>query len=112
MSLLSAIQNETTESKNLDKKQIAKEVAEKTGSEAEPERTGSDVALGAAIASVGLSLYEYYVEGDKQQGLFVGLWAPTILAFASYLKQKSMEERLEQSIVAGSTVRGVRNLLK
>jgi hypothetical protein len=93
--------------------ETAKGIAEKVESrDAEPESAGSDLAVGAAAASVGLSLYEYYIRGDRERGIFVGLWAPTILAFASYLKQKSMEERLEESLVAGSTVRGLRNLLQ
>ena len=82
------------------------------GAEAEPERTGADAAVVAAGASVLLALYEFYVEKNRTQGLFVGLWAPTILGFASYLKQKSMEERLEQSMGVGSAIRSIRRLLE
>lgn len=40
----------------------------------------------AAIGSVALALYYYYVRGEKQRGQFVGLWPATILALAIYLK--------------------------
>lgn len=78
----------------------------------EPESTGGDAALSAAGLSVLFALYEYYIRGNKHDGLFVGLWAPTILAFASYLKQRSMEKRLEQSMFGGSAMRSIRKLLE
>lgn len=80
--------------------------------EGEPERTGADLAVVASLASVALSLNEFFVKGNRERGIFVGLWAPTILGFSSYLKQKAIEERLEESLVAGSTVRGIRNFLQ
>ncbi|MFC4358016.1 hypothetical protein ACFO0N_08660 [Halobium salinum] len=89
----------------------AKKAKQAKRSEGEPESTGGDAALGAAIASVGLSLYTYYVQGDKEQGVFIGLWAPTILGFATYLKQKSTEERLENSLLGGSAARRLKKLL-
>ncbi|MFP9059202.1 hypothetical protein ACLI4R_01580 [Natrialbaceae archaeon A-chndr2] len=64
-----------------------------------PEKTDSTDALGpaaiASIASVGLSWYYFFLRGDRQRGLFVGLWAPTILSFASYLNQRGMKRQLE-----------------
>jgi hypothetical protein len=58
---------------------------------------GSDPAILAAGASVLLALYTYYVRGNEQQGIFVGHWAPTILAFASYLRQKDIDEQLDRA---------------
>jgi hypothetical protein len=43
-------------------------------------------AVLAAVGSVGLALYYYYVRGDKQRGQFVGLWPTSILALAIYFK--------------------------
>ena len=60
---------------------------------AETAERGADIALVAAGASVLFSWYEFYVRGDKASGLFVGLWPPTILAFASYIQQKSEAKR-------------------
>ena len=77
----------------------------------EPESTGSDLALIGAAASVLLSWYEFYLRENAFNGLFIALWPPTILAFASYLKQRSMEERFEQSL-AGSTAQTLRGLLE
>ena len=62
----------------------------------QPERAGSDIALLGAAASVLLSWYEFYYRGNKTGGIFVGLWPPTILAFASYLRQRGMEDELRQ----------------
>jgi hypothetical protein len=58
---------------------------------------GTDPAILAAGASVALALYVYYVKGDKQQGIFVGHWAPTILAFASYLRQKGIDDQIDRA---------------
>lgn len=48
----------------------------------------------ASMASIGLALYFYYVQGDKQRGQFVGFWPVTILAFASFLKLEEIKELL------------------
>jgi hypothetical protein len=55
-------------------------------------RSGDPIAL-AAIASVFLSLFTYYGRSKKQQGIFVGLWAPTLLAMASYVDRRANEEQ-------------------
>lgn len=55
------------------------------------------VALGAA-ASVALSWLLFYGKGDKEQGLFVGLWAPTLLGAASYMKQMHLAKKLEKGL--------------
>ena len=47
----------------------------------------------AAIGSVALALYYYYVRGDKQRGQFIGLWPGTILGLASYLKLNEISEQ-------------------
>lgn len=49
------------------------------------------VAL-AAAASVLYSWYMFYVREDETYGLFVGLWPPTLLAFASYLRTQEADE--------------------
>ena len=48
------------------------------------------VGLIASMASVVGSLYLYFVSGDEQLGIFVGLWAPTLI-----LATKEIEEWLE-----------------
>lgn len=58
----------------------------------ELESTGLGPAGLAAVGSVALALYYYYVRGDKQKGQFVGLWPATILGLASYLKISRQEE--------------------
>jgi hypothetical protein len=40
----------------------------------------------AAIGSVLYSWYQFYVQENEAYGLFTGLWAPTLLAFANYLQ--------------------------
>jgi hypothetical protein len=64
------------------------------GTQSAAKGTASDPAVLAAGASVLLALYTYYVKGDKQQGIFIGHWAPTILAVASYLRQQDIDEKV------------------
>ncbi|GAA0251465.1 hypothetical protein GCM10009000_079840 [Halobacterium noricense] len=59
------------------------------------EESTRDVAILASGASVLLAWHQYFLRGNKERGLFIGLWPPTILAFASYFNQKRMEQRLE-----------------
>lgn len=37
----------------------------------------------AAFISFVLSVYLYFISGDERTGIFVGLWVPSILSFAS-----------------------------
>ncbi|WP_327051482.1 hypothetical protein [Halomicrococcus gelatinilyticus] len=74
------------------------------------EESTRDVAIIASAMSVLLAWHQFFVRGDKERGLFVGLWPPTILAFASYFNQKRMEERLE-SIGASSIVKSLDQML-
>jgi hypothetical protein len=55
------------------------------------------VAL-AAILSIGFSWFVYHIQGNKAYGIFVGLWAPTMLAAASYFKQLQLAEKLENGL--------------
>jgi hypothetical protein len=57
---------------------------------------GSDAFVAAAGASVLFSWYQYHVRGNKHYGLFTGLWAPTILAFASYIQDADMRQAVDQ----------------
>jgi len=69
------------------------------------EQTGMDPAVMASAASVALSWYFYFVKGDKLSGLFVGLWPPTFLAFASYFEQTRMSDMVKKA--TGSSGSGV-----
>jgi hypothetical protein len=56
------------------------------------EDTATDVTVLAAATSVVLALHQFFVRGNRMQGVFIGLWPPTILAFASYYNQKRIEK--------------------
>lgn len=56
---------------------------------------GSNPVVMIAAASVLFSWYQYHVRGNKHYGLFTGLWAPTLLAFASYVQDADLEETVE-----------------
>jgi len=49
-----------------------------------------------AGASVLFSWYQYHIRGNKHYGLFTGLWAPTLLAFASYIQDADLTEAVEE----------------
>ena len=51
----------------------------------------SRIGFVASMLSVALSLYIYFVSGDKELGIFVGLWAPTLI-----LATKEIENMLEK----------------
>lgn len=57
----------------------------------------TDIAILASAASVLLSWHQFFVRGNRERGIFIGLWPPTILAFASYFNQKRMKRRMESS---------------
>lgn len=57
----------------------------------------TDPAIVASAASVVLAWYQFFVRGNREMGLFVGLWPPTILAFASYFNQTRMADRLRRA---------------
>jgi len=66
---------------------VTKSHDETTGEVGQPPVSGSmGPAAWAAIGSVALALYFYYVRGDKQRGQFIGLWPATILSLAAYRK--------------------------
>ncbi len=44
------------------------------------------IGLIASILSVLGSLYIYFISEDKQLGIFVGLWAPTLILLASEIE--------------------------
>ncbi|WP_232687146.1 hypothetical protein [Halobacterium zhouii] len=59
------------------------------------KRTGTDPIVLASVASVALSWFYFYVRGERLKGIFVGLWPPTLLAFASYFRQQEMQESMK-----------------
>lgn len=77
----------------MDTPRLSKSRSEEAGDVA--GQTAADPAVLAAGFSVALSWYLYFGRGDRHGGLFVGLWPPTILAFASYFNQTRMSESLE-----------------
>jgi hypothetical protein len=71
---------------------------EATGTVAdEIDESGMGPAAMAAIGSVALALYYYYVRGEKQRGQFVGLWPATILGLAAYLKLDEIKQLLTEA---------------
>lgn len=51
----------------------------------------SRIGFVASMLSVVGSLYVYFVTGDERLGIFVGLWAPTLI-----LASKEIETMLEK----------------
>ncbi|MEQ9308663.1 MAG: hypothetical protein RLN90_04360 [Balneolaceae bacterium] len=46
--------------------------------------------LGSALASMILSIYFWFMV-DKDAGLFIGIWVPSLLGFGNYIKMKQGE---------------------
>lgn len=69
------------------------------------QKTGMDPAVVAAAGSVLLSWYFAFLRGDKEMGIFVGLWPPTILAFSSYFEQTRMSDKLHSAASSGGVTR-------
>lgn len=65
------------------------------------KRTAIDPLVLGAGASVLLAWTVFYGKGDKEQGLFIGLWPPTLLAFASYFRQARMHTMMENQTTTG-----------
>jgi hypothetical protein len=68
------------------------------------QKTGMDPAVMTAAGSVLLSWYFFFIRGDREMGLFVGLWPPTILAFASYFEQTRMSDMIHRSFDRDRTI--------
>ncbi|SFF86878.1 hypothetical protein SAMN04488063_0589 [Halopelagius inordinatus] len=62
-----------------------------------PMSAGDPIATLAA-GSVLLSWYQFYVKGNKESGIFVGLWAPTLLAAANYVQQKDIAQKFDSGL--------------
>ncbi|MDG5819135.1 hypothetical protein [Natronococcus sp. A-GB7] len=62
-----------------------------------PLSSGDPVTVAAAM-SVAYSWYLFYLKEDKVAGLFVGLWAPTLLGAAAYFQQKELYAKLEKGL--------------
>ncbi|WP_311172549.1 hypothetical protein [Halobellus ordinarius] len=70
---------------------------EMAGVAQELDQSGLGPGAMAAMGSIALALYYYYVRGEKQRGQFVGLWPATILGLAIYLKLDQVKQMLEDS---------------
>lgn len=76
------------------------------------EETSTDPAVMAAAASVLLSWYFFFFRGDRELGLFVGLWPPTILAFASYFQQTQMSDMVQRAMGKGGVVETIERVVQ
>ena len=65
-----------------------------------PMSMGDPIAAAAAM-SVAYSWYNFYVKGDEATGIFVGLWAPTLLGASKYLQQKEMSSKIKDGMSFG-----------
>lgn len=71
------------------------EQSEKTAMKEVGNRTGRDPIVLAAAGSVLLAWYQFYVRGNKEHGLFIGLWPPTLLAFSNAVRIKDISRKVE-----------------
>jgi hypothetical protein len=48
-------------------------------------RTSDYIVLSTVVVALTTSIYLWF-GGQREEGLFVGLWVPSILAFATYVR--------------------------
>lgn len=53
--------------------------------------TSKFLFIAAAGISFLLSIYLWFVAGNKEQGMYVGLWVPSILALGAMMTQNNKE---------------------
>lgn len=76
------------------------------------ESTSTDPWILASAGSVVLSWLVYFGARNRDMGLFVGLWAPTILAFASYFKQTRMHDQVNRAMGREGLVERVEQMVQ
>lgn len=64
-----------------------------------------DPTVMAAVASIGLSWFYFFVRGDREMGLFVGLWAPTLLTLANYVSMAKVQAEIRKITNPGRNIR-------
>jgi hypothetical protein len=97
MELLNSNPDEELDESEEDDETAAESESAVTESEDAYDAAADPIAV-AAGASVALSWFLFYVKGDKEAGIFVGLWAPTLLSAAGYFEQLSISETLEKGL--------------
>lgn len=69
------------------------------------QKTGMSPLSWAAVGAIALSWYYYFGKGNKEMGLFVGLWPPTFLALGSYFKINEIQDDVKQLSNPGNSIR-------
>ena len=59
----------------------------------------NELVLVSSLASIALAIY-LYASGKKDAGIFVGLWAPTILGLGSFMSANKAENTAVTGIAA------------
>lgn len=73
--------------------------------EATAKESARDPTVMAAVGSIALSWYYYFVKGDREMGLFVGLWAPTLLTLANYSSMAKVQQQIRTLTSPGKNIR-------
>jgi len=86
---------------------MSKSLAQQEAREASAAARSSsrDPTVIAAVASVGLAWYYFYIKGDTERGIFVGLWPPTLLTLANYISMAKVRDELRKLTNPGSNIR-------
>ena len=93
-------------SRQLAEREVSGQAVEEVGEQA------MGPAFLAAGASVGLAWYYFFLRGDRERGLFVGLWPPTILAFASYFQQTEMRDKVDHATGRSSVMTRIEEIVQ
>lgn len=61
---------------------------------------------------MALSLFTFFVARNREMGIFVGLWPPTILAFGSYFRQGRMNEKMDRAMGRTGVIERVEKMVQ
>jgi hypothetical protein len=59
--------------------------------------TAKSIYLGGTLLSILISLY-LFITGKRESGIFVGLWAPTVLNLGQTLLDANLHEKVHYSL--------------
>ena len=58
-------------------------------------KTSDIFILLSALIALGISIY-FWFSGYREEGVFIGLWVPSLLGFGNYLKNLVLQYKIDR----------------